>query len=131
MARSAYDLFRSRIAPVAFVIALILLATHTCQSEPASVTFYFDFGGRGAPVRVLEVEMLRGDDPEPVANFKEHFSSSRPASRSRWKLKLDGGTYRLRIRVETAVKTHRLERTVKVTDGAAITVPLADALPAP
>jgi hypothetical protein len=105
------------------------MATRTCQSEMATVTFYFDFGARSAGVRSLEVNVHRGDDPAPVANFKERFNSSHEPGRSPWKLQLDSGTYELRIRVATDRRTYRFKRTAKVTDNAAITVRLEDSLP--
>lgn len=129
--RSAYDIFRTRIAPIAFIVALAALATQTCRNEMSSVTFYFDFGSRGAVARTLEVEIFRGDDPEPVGRFQETFSATNKATRSRWKTKLDSGTYRLEIRVATDRKTHRFSRSAEVKDGAAITVPLEDSLPLP
>jgi hypothetical protein len=121
--------WRRRIAPIALLIALGLLATRTCGAERTSVELSFDVGAAAERVRELQVTVHRlpaeGADT-PVAQWTGRPSAGvlRP-----WKLHLDPGGYRLRFRADVGGRMVRFDRTIDVRqDEARITVPVADAL---
>jgi hypothetical protein len=95
--RSTWDLIRKRIAPVAFLAALALLATRTCGSELADVTLRLDPGAADDRIRTLAATVHRGDEAASVTNFSTDWSAG-PRTKI-WRLQLDPGSYRLAFRV--------------------------------
>ena len=58
-----YDLFRRRIAPVAFALAIVLIARDAChKQEQNKATFVIDFGAAQPRVKAVDVELwMQGD----------------------------------------------------------------------
>jgi hypothetical protein len=118
-----YDLFRRRIAPIAFGVAIALIARDSCQKhQRTTATFVLDFGAAAPKVHAVEAEVWMNG--EHVATFERnavggsigptHFTGSLPAN--------DG---ELRIDVDLGAGDHRhVVRTVHVEEGATATVPL-------
>ena len=123
--RSTWDIVRKRIAPVAFLLALVVLATRTCGSETASVELVFDPGAARDRLVRLHVDVHRpGDDGAPVAYF-----DSAAGPRMRWTLQLDPGDYRLAFRATLAGgEVRRFDRTIVAEDNAVVTLSLERSL---
>lgn len=119
--RSTWQLIRKRIAPIAFVLALVALATQTCGSESAQVELVFDTGAARDRVAALHVDVFRvGGEPEPVAYF-----DATPGPRMRWTLQLDPGDYRLGFRVTMrGGAVHSFDRAIVAENNAVITLAL-------
>jgi hypothetical protein len=118
-----YDLFRKRIAPIAFGVAIALIARDSCQKhQRTTATFVLDFGAAAAKVQAVEADLWMNG--EEVSQFHRaalggtigptKFIGSLPAN--------DG---ELRIDIDLGGGDHRhTVRTFHVDEGATVTVPL-------
>lgn len=123
-ASSTWSVLRKRVAPVAFLIALVALAGETCRSEAASVELVFDPGEARSQLSSLRVDVYRPGDSESLAYFE-----GRPGPRMRWQLQLDPGDYRLGFRASmTDGSVRRFERTIIAENNAVISLSLARSL---
>lgn len=121
---SRYDLFRRRLAPIALVLAIALIARDTCNKQDRTrATFVFDFGADAADVRAVDVEVWHGDDQLSV--FHRPFDGAKlgPAT---FVASLPSPDVELRIDVELAssVPHVRVTRRVHADDGATVTIRL-------
>jgi len=117
-----YDLFRRRIAPIAFALAIAFISYDTCQKhERTSATIVLDYGAAERDVRAVEAEVWVNG--EQVTQFrrsanigKTQFKASLPAQH---------GDGELRIDVELTSGEHRIvKRAIHVTEGATVTIQL-------
>jgi hypothetical protein len=118
-----YDLFRRRIAPIAFGIAIVLMARESCHKhERTQATIVLDFGAQEPAVKAVDAELWMDGDMVSTfhhARLGEHigitkFTGSLPDT--------DG---ELRIDVDLATGEHRhVVRHVHADEGATVTVPL-------
>jgi hypothetical protein len=121
---SRYDLFRRRIAPVAFGIAIVLMARESCTKEQRTrATIVFDIGA-GNHVAGLDAELMA--DGALIGTFhhaaftdRVHFDASLPAA--------DGEMW---IEVDLGDHARRTTRHFHVEDGSTLTIPLAAELSA-
>lgn len=118
------DTLRRRIAPVAFLLALALLASRTCQSEAVRVRIELDPGAASAEVRAVRVDVFRQGEDQSVAVFSRRYGEAGPDARPSFEAQLDPGTYELRIEVETPRGHRRLERTIEPRDASTVTIRL-------
>ncbi len=126
---SRYNTLRKRVAPIAFLAALVLLGTRTCNSEIANVELRFDVGTHQAFVSALRVDVARQSDPgESLGHFEHNFKTAPESVRPHWKLQLDPGMYVLRIVLETAGGIVTETRTADVVDKAVIRISLVGAI---
>ncbi|HUH03061.1 MAG TPA: hypothetical protein VML75_13785 [Kofleriaceae bacterium] len=114
-------LLRRVVAPIALVLALALLATQTCASEPVTVRVRMGIGA--APVEHLRVTILPVDRDEALGYFEQQ---GRGGPAPVWRLEISPGSYRLSftvtLRGEPAAR--RFERRIEARDGAEIFVDL-------
>lgn len=115
---------RTKVAPVALLIALTVLTVRTCHTELARVEFRFDFGARAAEVSSFRVDVFRADDDVSVLTLERGDMSGTGGEPVSVEAQLDTGTYRLFFEVHTARGVHRFERVVETTDQAIITLEL-------
>jgi hypothetical protein len=120
---SKYDLFRRRIAPIAFGIAIVFIARDMCNKhERTHATFVLTYGAAEPTVKTVDAELWMNG--EQVSMFHRaalqgrigstHFTGSLPDT--------DG---ELRIDVELFSGDHRhAVHRVHVDEGATVTVPL-------
>jgi len=68
---SRYDLFRRRIAPIAFLLAIGLIARDSCEKEQRShTTVEIDLGAARVRVRAVDVAVVTGGPgAAPIARF--------------------------------------------------------------
>lgn len=107
--------------PIAFLAALVLLATRTCSSETASVEIRFFVGD--APVTQIRADLYRGDSEQGLGYFEsKHIDADRVAGA--WKLTADAGMYRLAVEARLGDRIVNLSRSVELRDRAVVTVNL-------
>lgn len=128
--RSFRQTLRRRVAPIAFLAALLLLGMRTCSTEMARVELRFAFGKAAPDVRTFAVDVFRGDEVAPVAYHNADYGAGGAPAVQTWELQLDPGPYMLKIRVTLASGTRQVERRVEASDRAAVTVNLEDELSA-
>jgi len=123
---SRYDKMRRRLAPVAFLGALVFLGTRTCGSEMAKVELWFDVGSNTASLTSLQVEITRQKEPgEVIAHFEHNFHNASASLQPRWKLQLDPGMYDLALTVRGKGGVVRVRRVARAVDNAVIRVSLS------
>jgi len=122
--RSRYDILRRRLAPIAVLIALGVLAYELWgRSDRTSTTIVLDLGGAAQDVRNIRADVFVGD--EPVAWFETALTTgvrdiSFPA--------VIDGPARVRVQVTTAAGIRVLERSIRPDSGDTITLHLGDEL---
>ncbi len=115
---SRYDLFRKRIAPVAFLLAIALLARDSCmKQERTHVTFILDPGAARPEIQGVEADLYVRDGE--LAQFRSHI----------WPMKFEAALpekdAELRFDVDLGARGHRtFRRHVHADEGATVTVPL-------
>jgi hypothetical protein len=122
--RGLWDTFRKRIAPLAFLAALVLLATRTCSTELARVEVALDFGAAAERVRQVRVDVFPRGDDRSVLFFERTYGERGVTSPPSFEAQLDAGAYELLFEVVLDDGMRRFARVVEVTDQATITVKL-------
>ena len=121
---SKYDLFRRRIAPIAFALAIGFIAYDTCEKhERTSATFVIDYGAAEPDVRTIEAEVWMNG--ERVTQFRRAAAEGASIGKTQFKGSLPDTDGELRIDVELKSGEHRTaERAIHVTEGATVTIQL-------
>jgi hypothetical protein len=121
---STYDLFRRRIAPVAFALALGFIAYDTCSKhERTSATFVIDYGAAEPDVRTIEAEVWMNN--EQVTQFRRTSIDGALIGKTQFKGSLPDTDGELRIDVELTSGEHRkVTRVIHVAEGATVTIQL-------
>jgi hypothetical protein len=119
-----YELFRKRIAPIAFGIAIVLLARESCNKEHRThVTFVLEPGAAQHEIRSVDAEMWIGDSE--VADFRRNADDGAYIGPMRFVAALPDPNPELHIDVDLGARGHRkFVRHVHADEGATITVPL-------
>ncbi len=125
--QSRYQLWRRRIAPIALVLALVLLGTRTCGSETAKLTLRIDAGPAAGQIADLQMDVVRQGQTGAVARLERH-AGAPPRDLV---TQLDPGTYQLRFRVTLrGGEVRRFDHLIEVESGeTTTTVPIARDLP--
>jgi hypothetical protein len=118
-----YELFRRRIAPIAFAAALALIAYDTCDKhERTSATFVLDYGAAQRDVRAIEAEVWMNG--EQVSTFRRSALDGQ-IGKTQFKASLPDTHGELRVDVELAGGDHRkLVRQIHFAEGATVTIQL-------
>jgi hypothetical protein len=121
---SRYDLFRRRIAPIAFLLAIALIARDSCQKEQRThTTVELDFGDARHQVRAVDVDVMAdGAGAEPVARFHRAALGDAGIGPCRFVLALPGDDGELRIDVELGAEHRRLTRRFHAVEGSTLRV---------
>jgi hypothetical protein len=119
-----YELFRRRIAPIAFAIAIAFIAYDSCSKhERTSATFVIDYGSAEPNVRAVEAEIWMNRDQ--VMRFRRAALDGVSIGRTQFKASLPDTDGELRLDVElTGGERRKLTRAIHVTEGATITIQL-------
>ena len=119
-----YDLFRKRIAPIAFAVALALIAYDTCnKQERTRATIVLDFGAAEPDVKGVDAEIWMNG--EQVTQFHRVALEGMHIGPTRFEASLPDKDGEVRIDVELPGAVHRqLTRQLHVDEGATVTVPL-------
>jgi hypothetical protein len=119
-----YDLFRRRIAPIAFALAMGFIAYDTCDKhERTTATFVIDYGAAERDVRAIDAEVWMNG--EQVTSFRRAALADSPIGATTFKGSLPDTDGELRMNVELASGEHRLiKRAIHVSEGATVTLQL-------
>jgi hypothetical protein len=127
---SRYDLFRRRIAPIALLLAIVLMARENCQKDQRiHATFVLELGEAARDVRSLDAEVsLAGDR---YAAYHREALPGGTIGPIRFEAALPADDGELRIDITTSARTLHVVRRFHAADGSTVTVPLASDLTAP
>lgn len=127
---SRYDLIRRRIAPIAFLIAIALIARDSCEKHQRThSTVELDFGEARPRVHAVEVRVVAGTDV--VATFQRTALGAGGIGTCRFDAALPGEDGELQIDVDLGGERRALIRRFHAVEGATVRVSLGDALAAP
>ena len=124
---SRYDLFRRRLAPIAFFLAIALIAKDSCdKGKRTHTTVELQFA---APerVRAVDVDVVLGTGPDVHSTFRRVALPDSPIGPCRFELSLPEDDGELRIDVDLGGSHQHLTRRFHVVEGSTMTV----AIPAP
>ncbi len=124
---SVWHTLRRRLAPAAFFVALLVLASQTCESELAEVTVVVELGRAAPLIRQLQVDLYEDGAVAPISTFERTFTSGAPSSVS-FTLATTDGAYRVDITATTANEPVWIDRVVTLSSRAAVTVAIEDEL---
>jgi hypothetical protein len=123
---SRYDLFRRRIAPIAFALALALIVRDSCQKDQRTHTSVeLAFGAAASRVRAVEVDVVVGG--ETIATFRRAAPSDAAIGPCRFPLTTAQDDGELRIDVDLGATHERITRRFHAVEGSTLVVPLLDA----
>ena len=118
-----YDLFRRRIAPIAFGVAIVLLARESCtKHEHADATFAFDFGSAAQRVQSIDVDVY--EHGEPYSHFHRDALAGSTIGPTHFTGALPDPDGELRIDVALPTGVRHVVRPFHADDAATVTVPL-------
>jgi hypothetical protein len=121
---SRYDLFRKRIAPIAFFLAIALIAKDSCdKGKRTHTTVELQFAAP-ARVRAVEVEVFLGD--VQFATFHRNALPGAPIGPCRFELSLPRDDGELRIDVDLGATHQRLTRRFHAIEGSTMSVAIPD-----
>lgn len=120
---SGYDLFRRRIAPIAFACAIGLIAYDTCnKQERTHATIVLDYGGYERDVKSVAVELW--SEGELMIQLTRNALPGHSIGKTEFKVLMPSQDGELRFDVETP-RGHRLfTRRIHADEGATVRVPL-------
>ena len=124
---SRYDLFRRRIAPIAFFLAIALIARDSCEKDRRThTTIELDFGDARPQVRDVDAGVLiRG---ERITTFYRAAPPGVLIAPCRFAVALPEDDGELRIDVGLGVEHRQLTRRFHALEGSTMLIPLGDDL---
>jgi hypothetical protein len=118
-----YDLFRRRIAPIAFLLAIGLIARDSCQKDHRThTTVELQLGEARSRVRAVDVDVVTGD--QTVARFHRAALPDAMIGPCRFELALPEDDGELRLDVDLGAEHRRLTRPFHAVEGATMFVPI-------
>lgn len=124
---SRYDLFRRRIAPIAFFFALAAIAWDACDSgQRTHTTVELQLGAAAPQVRSVDVEVWIGD--ELHTRFHRAALPGSTIGPCRFELSLPQDDGEMRINVDLGAERRLITRRFHAVEGSTMTVALAHEL---
>lgn len=127
MAMSRYDFFRKRIAPVAFLIVVGLIAYDAWdkdRAERARATIVIDLGSAAPRVRSVDAEL--SVDGESVGSFQRDLAMK--PGELRFEVRMPKERGELRVDADVGGTKKRVIRKVDVEEGGTTTVSIGSEL---
>jgi hypothetical protein len=113
-----------KLASVALLVALLLLAGRTCADELADITVRFE-RGNGPAISLIEATLHRSDG-EAVAHFERRPPEGAAGTLGEWTLAIDPGSYQLELVLVTAAgETVRDRRAIEGEARSRVTIDLS------
>jgi hypothetical protein len=121
---SRYALFRKRIAPIAFGLAIALMARDSCQKQQRThATFVLEPGAAVHDIRSVEADLYI--DGSQLSAFRRTADDGAYIGPMKFEASLPEKDAELRFDVDLGPRGHRtFTRHVHADDGAMVTVPL-------
>lgn len=119
-----YDLFRKRIAPVAFGVAIVLMARDSCQKHGRMhATVVLEPGAAAQEIRSVEADVWANG--EQVSEFRRNAPDGGYIGPMRFEAPLTDKDAEVHLDVDLGARGHRVfVRHVHAEDAATVTVPL-------
>jgi len=119
-----YDLFRKRIAPIAFGVAIVLLARDSCmKQERTHATIVLEPGAARPEIRSVEADLFING--EQITAFRRDAVEGAYIGPMQFQAALPAHDADLRLDVDLGARGHRaFVRHVHTDEGATVTVPL-------
>ena len=125
---SRYDLFRRRIAPIAFFLAIALIARDSCEKDKRThTTVELTFGAAKPSVRAVDVDVVVG--AETIATFHRATMPDSTIGPCRFAIALPEDDGELRIDVDLGATHQRLTRRFHAVEGSTMLVAIPDPTP--
>jgi hypothetical protein len=123
---STYDLFRRRIAPIAFIVAIALMARESCMKQQRTHgTVVFDFGAAEPSVAAIDAELwVNGAQ---LSTF-HRIRVDKHIGKTQFDTAMPDPDGELRIDVDLGDTHKKLVRHIHVEDGATVRVSLGSDL---
>lgn len=118
--------FRSPVAKVLVLGALLLWAARTCQSGPAHAEVTLILGHDAAAVTSLRADVIAPEATEPAAYSV--WPRGPTGDTASFELTAEPGTYNVVLTIEVGDQTQTFTRTVKIHERADVQVDIADAV---
>ncbi len=124
MAMTRYDFFRKRIAPVAFLGLVGLIAYDTCEKEErTNTTLVLDLGAAAPRVRAVDAELVVGG--EVIGTFHRVALPGLQIGPCQFDAAMPDTSGELRIDVDLGGGPRRIIRQIHADEGSTVTVSLA------
>jgi hypothetical protein len=121
---SRYQLFRRRLAPIAFFLAIALIAKDSCDKDRRTHTMVeLDLGADRPGIRAIDVEVVI--DAQTVATFHRAALPGSTIGPCRFQLSAPEDDGELRIDVDLGATHRQLTRRFHAVEGGTIVVPIA------
>ena len=118
-----YDLFRRRIAPIAFALAIGLIAYDTCnKQERTHATVVIDYGVYQSDVKSIDVELW--SDGGQMVQFHRAAMPGQTIGSTQFKALMPSQDGELRIDVELSSGHRVFKRRIHTEEGATVRVPI-------
>lgn len=118
---SRYALFRRRLAPIAFILAIALIGHEQCTKlHRTHTTVVLDLGDVAPRVVSVDAEVRIGDESAAIFHRAAH-----PIGTCKLELAVPVDDVDLQVDVDVAGTPKRIVRKLHLEDGATLTVPLA------
>jgi len=122
---SRYDLFRRRIAPIAFFLAIALIARDSCEKDKRTHAIVeLSFGDAKPSIRAVDVEVVV--ERETVATFHRAALPDSIIGPCRFQLAVPQDDGELQIDVDLGATHHRLTRRFHAVEGSTMLVSIPD-----
>jgi hypothetical protein len=113
---SNYDLFRKRIAPIAFLVAIALLARESCNKQQRiHATIVLDFGAAEQDVRGVDAEIWLDD--EQLSLFHREVAPDHLIGKPHFETAMPRPDGQLRLDVDLGATRKKLTRSIHVEEG--------------
>lgn len=120
-------MIRKRIAPLIFILAMGLLIRETCQkADRAQATVVIELGGAEAKVRALDVSLTV--DGDRLSVFHREAPKGLTIGPIRFPVQMPSRDGELQIDATLETTTKHIVRKFRATDGAVVTIKIADDL---
>lgn len=124
---SRYDLFRKRIAPIAFILGMILLVRETCQKdERIHATIVIKTGEAEAKVKAIDAKMIV--EGETLGELHREAQPGLRIGEARFDVALPQADGQVIIDVDMEGGSRHVLRRVHATEGATIELDLSSDL---
>jgi hypothetical protein len=122
---SRYDLFRRRLAPLAFFVAIGLIARDSCDKDKRThATVELQLGADRPSIHAVDVDVVV--DAQTVATFHRAALPGSTIGPCRFQLSVPDDDGELRIDVDLGATHRQLTRRFHAVEGATIVVPIPD-----
>ena len=125
---SRYQLWRRRLAPIAFALAIGLIARDACNKEQRThATVVLDLGAAAhGEARAIDAEVLIG--PDVIATFHRAALAGYGLGVTKFEASLPAADADVHVDIELGTRHVKVARRIHIVEGSTVTIPLTAAL---